>query len=557
MSSIRDRLPTVLGLSLGLLFASWASADVVNEVRLVNGVATCVTREQPTTVTAASFSWPLVHEINAHINPNGATILLRATQQLETFPAAKAAFIRAAATWEQYILDPITVVIGVDFGPTRFGQAYPDRVLGSTDPVLTLTSYTLASIALKASASSANDAALYSTLPAVLDTDRGPAFTVVAPQAQLRALRLLAPSPLISDQIPTIGFNSAGAFDFDRFDGIAANQFDFESAALHEIGHVLAFSSMVGSTELTPTLPASSSILDIFRTRPGSTLATIASAQRVQSSGGEQSFFNGLWESKLSTGRPDGTGGDGHQPSHWKDDAQGDEHVGVMDPTLANGEVFFLMASDLVALDVTGYRIGYPPPPATTPVLVATATSPSSIDLTWTDGSTNQSEYRLLVYAYNRWQDVGGAAASRREASISGLSPDTLYYFAVIGSNAGGTKVSNTASARTQSVAALIPPAPPTNLTFDTRDATTVVLRWRHDGANVKGFRSYYSTDGVTFRSIGDLNPTWRWVTITKLETGFIYSFRLTAFGDGGESVASNTVSIPPFAAPKKRAARH
>src|SRR5690348_10025610 len=45
---------------------------------------------------------------------SGLKILLRGTDQLEEFPAAKQAFLDAAAVWEAIIATPITVVVDVD-----------------------------------------------------------------------------------------------------------------------------------------------------------------------------------------------------------------------------------------------------------------------------------------------------------------------------------------------------------------------------------------------------------------------------------------------------------
>src|SRR5262249_16214559 len=62
------------------------------------------------------------------IHPNqqsGLKIVLMGTPQLDGFPQAKAAFVRAAANWEAIIGTPITIVINVDFGPTRFGTPFP------------------------------------------------------------------------------------------------------------------------------------------------------------------------------------------------------------------------------------------------------------------------------------------------------------------------------------------------------------------------------------------------------------------------------------------------
>jgi hypothetical protein len=63
----------------------------------------------------------------------GLRIVLHGTTQLDQNQTAKNAFIIAANRWEAVIATPITVVIDVDFGPTFFGQPYPDpHILGQT-----------------------------------------------------------------------------------------------------------------------------------------------------------------------------------------------------------------------------------------------------------------------------------------------------------------------------------------------------------------------------------------------------------------------------------------
>ena len=77
--------------------------------------------------------------------------------------------------------------------------------------------------------------------------------------------------------------------------------------------------------------------------------------------------FNGNGEVDLSTGRPDGTGGDGNQSSHWKDDVGGQPFIGIMDPSIRRGVHLQITANDQRALDFFGYSIGQlslPPQPA-------------------------------------------------------------------------------------------------------------------------------------------------------------------------------------------------
>lgn len=296
----------------------------------------------------------------------GLHIILRGTQQLEGFPAAKNAFIRAAQTWENLIATPITVIIDVDFGPTRFGNPFPAGVLGSTSTQSIGADQLFPDVrsSLLERAHNPREAQLYGALPqqSTVPTDIGNTSFMVSPSAVFRALGIIDPvaNPDMESQLgppPSIGFNSNFSFDFDPTDGIDPDKFDFDAVATHEIGHALGFASAVGRLELNPSSQLLLTVWDLFRFRPGTTLDTFPTAQRILSSGGEQRFFAGAPELALSTGRPNGTGGDGNQASHWKANELTGLYIGIMDPTIARGERQEITENDLLAIDTFGYQL--------------------------------------------------------------------------------------------------------------------------------------------------------------------------------------------------------
>src|SRR5205085_1417521 len=97
-------------------------------------------------------------------------------------------------------------------------------------------------------------------------------------------------------------------------------------------------------------------------------LNNFSTAQRILSSGGTQVQFNGGPELGLSTGKPDGTGGDGNQASHWKDDVLNGSFIGIMDPAIPRNVRQTMTANDQNAIDSFGYTIALTSPtPTPTP----------------------------------------------------------------------------------------------------------------------------------------------------------------------------------------------
>jgi hypothetical protein len=306
---------------------------------------------------------PAVARTSASIMPSlgGFNIVISPSPALAANVPALNAFTRAANQWAGFISDPITVTVSADLQPLGPG------IIGSTSSVVLQDGYNTIRNQLVANAD-ADDAILASTptaaqfsafLPVGFSLDG----TLIGTKAQFKAQGFTGLDGIFGTSDGSITFSSAFSFDFDNSNGVAPGTMDFETVAAHEIGHLLGFISSVDDVDVGFN-PVAPSVLDLMRFRNlvgqkptnGSDFTTMA---RGLVPGDNEIFSDVAHEYRMATGV---FNGDGDQASHWKADELTGTYIGIMDPTLAFGQVEAITNADRRAMDLIGYDVLIPEP---------------------------------------------------------------------------------------------------------------------------------------------------------------------------------------------------
>jgi hypothetical protein len=289
---------------------------------------------------------------------------------------AYAGFQAAANRWSSILFDPITVKLSIGF------EAMAPNILGGTTHTENYISYSGFRIALNLDRQSSNDIQAVASLPTgstipllINRTANNPAgvgsvtpyidndgdsnnYFINISTANLKAIGV---SPAYGTDLTAldgeISFNSSFSWDFNPDNGISSGTYDFVAVAAHEIGHAMGFISGVdvldynspyGSTYFNDNQFTSVSPLDLYRYSAQS----FASGVIDWTADNRSKYFS--IDAGLSSLAGFSTGvnrGDGRQASHWKDNLA----LGLLDPTLASGEIGQISALDRLAFDVIGY----------------------------------------------------------------------------------------------------------------------------------------------------------------------------------------------------------
>lgn len=186
----------------------------------------------------------------------------------------------------------------------------------------------------------------------------------------------------------------------------------------------------------------------------------------------------------------------------------------------------------------------------------ALAASPSRIDVSWRDNSSNETGFevhRSTAGASGAFTLLASTGAGVTSYGDAGLTPSTQYCYKVRAFKRADGKTSYSGFSNTACATTPAPPAPTAPSGADARAAnsTTVDVRWIDNSTNEDGFRVQRSPDpGSIWATVGTVGPN-----VTSSFDGGLASeqqvcYRVIAFNGGGDSPPSNTDCTTPPTGP-------
>lgn len=160
--------------------------------------------------------------------------------------------------------------------------------------------------------------------------------------------------------------------------------------------------------------------------------------------------------------------------------------------------------------------------------LAVNAASSTTINLSWTDASSNETGFQVerSLTTGTGFSLVTTAAANATSYSDATLSPATTYYYRVRAID--GTYYSTYTSEATTTTLAV--PAAPTGLSTSPASSTSINLTWTDASSNETGFQIERSlTTGTGFSVITSTAANVTSFTDTGLSSGTTYYYRMRA----------------------------
>jgi RHS repeat-associated protein len=190
-----------------------------------------------------------------------------------------------------------------------------------------------------------------------------------------------------------------------------------------------------------------------------------------------------------------------------------------------------------VALSATQVQALYnsalvPAPPTN---LVATASSPTSVNLNWDDNSSNETGFQIdrALSLTGTYSPIATTAANTMSYQHTGLNQSTTYFYKVKAVNGSLSSASTPASNASTYAAA------PTNLVASAASSNTIFLKWNDNSTFETGFQIQQKIAGGTYATVFTTAADVTSFTQTGLNASTQYFYQVKAIDAGNGSTFS------------------
>jgi fibronectin type 3 domain-containing protein len=184
--------------------------------------------------------------------------------------------------------------------------------------------------------------------------------------------------------------------------------------------------------------------------------------------------------------------------------------------------------------------------------LTATASGSSTINLSWMDNATNETNYVLQrsLSQGSGFSTIATLAANIKIYSNTGLSSSTTYYYKVQAINAASSSAWSNVANATTATPPLTAPSPPSNLTAVATGCNAILLNWIDNSTNETSFEIRRATSvSGTYSTIVSVTSNTTTYTNTALTKGKKYYYMVRAVNSAGSSAFTSksnaTASCP------------
>jgi fibronectin type 3 domain-containing protein len=187
--------------------------------------------------------------------------------------------------------------------------------------------------------------------------------------------------------------------------------------------------------------------------------------------------------------------------------------------------------------------------------LALTVQSATSIQLTWTDNSSNETGFRIeRQMGGGSWAllttTAAGATTTMSYTDTTVLAGTQYAYRVSAANSAGNSSVTNVATGTTPATTTTVPMAP-SNLTGTAVSANQINLAWTDNSSNESGFVIQRMAAGDTSWSLVTTTaPNFTALTDSTAMPGTQYTYRVLAFNEAGYSAESNAAGVMTPAPP-------